>query len=125
MDSKVPEQVTLKRSHDQITSPENEMPEQSLKTGTKSADTSDVLTGFQAAIHGSSILTGSSAEGSTVLEKSEKSQQIRCFYVPVTAPHGMSPVLCPSISATHDTKNGKDVVVSIASLSQSLPLGNV
>lgn len=126
--------MTLKRSHDQITNPENEMSEQSLKTGTKSANTSNILTGFKAAVHGSSILTGASAEESTVLEKSEKSHQklpekmsqmVPCIYVPVTGQHGMSSVLCPSISATHDTKIGKDLMVSLASLSQSLPLGNV
>lgn len=156
------EQSTLKRSHDQITTQENEKSEQSVKKEMESADISKLSTGYSAYLGSekqaklycvsnvsSKNIESHATEGSTVLEKSDNvlssgAESLRqkllhvdtipapkgFVYVPVaTAQQGMiSPVWHSSVSATHETRNAKDVsVVNVgpASLSSSIPMGNV
>ena len=154
------EQSTLKRSHDQITTQENEKSEQSVKKEMESADIVKFSTGYSAYLGSekqaklysvsnvsSKNIESHATEGSTVLEKSDNVlssgvQSLRqtlldtipapkgFVYVPVaTAQQGMiSPVWHSSISATHETRNAKDVSVAnmgAASLSPSIPMGNV
>ena len=159
-DSKVSEQSTLKRSHDQITTQENEKSEQSVKKEMESPEILKLSTGSSAYLGSekqaklysvpnvsSKNIASHITEGSTVLEKSDnvlssgaQSLQQKLLdripapkgfvCVPVaTAQQGMIPSLWqPSISANHETRNAKDVsVVNVgpASLSPSIPMGNV
>ena len=153
------EQLTLKRSHDQITTQENEKSEQSVKKEMESADILKLPTDYsaylgsekQAKLYSVSPknIESHATEGSTVLEKSDNvlssgAESLRqkllrvdtipapegFVYVPVaTAQQGMiSPVWQSSLSASHETRNAKDVsVVNVgpASLSSSIPMGNV
>lgn len=154
------EQSTLKRSHDQITTQENEKSEQSVKKEMESVEILKLSTGSSAYLGSekqaklysvpnvsSKNIASHATEGPTVLEKSDNVLSIgaqslqqtlsdelpapkRFVYVPVpTAQQGMmSPVGQSSMSGNHETRNAKDVlVVSMrpASLSPSIPLGNV
>ena len=148
-DSKVSEQLTLKRPHDQITAQENEESEWSVKKEMESTDISKVLIGSsayvgsekQAKLHVYSMACVSSKEKSdnVLLNGAQSSRQKLLdkippsegfVYVPVaTGQQGMiSPVWHSSLSSTHEARNAKDLSganVGPTSLSPSITMGNV
>ena len=128
------EQPTLKRSHDQIASKENEKSEQTTQMETESASRPSALyTGSELQTK-FSLNSGLFKSHPIVIPAGagpdEESQAKNLFHIPVTdGQHGMlPPVLSPSSSANQEARNAKAVPVHVVfegTTSSSQHLGSI